>query len=271
MNFFWLYDISTLSLFALVVGVLVAISLAGALVMRKRFDTWLGLSEETNDIVGHFLAFTGAFYGIMLGLVAVGAWDTFNGASAATEREASALVALYRDVTMLPGPHDGRSQVLLRAYAWRVINREWPDQRVGQNPTSAERAIDALGAEIATIKISNPTQQINVAEAIKQYNNVLEARRARIQSTQGGLPSSLWYVIIAGGLINIVMTWLLVIKNEHLDLLVNLLMSGLLGSVLAFVIAMDNPYRGELSVSADPIVMVYEKVMDGGPEEPLFR
>jgi hypothetical protein len=271
MSFYWLYDIPTWALFIIVVGLLVSVSLLGCLVLRTRFDRWLGLTEGTNDLVGHFLAFTGAFYGIMLGLVAVGAWETFNGASAAVDKEASTLAALYRDVMQLPSPQDGLGQAYLRAYSWKVINREWPDQRVGLTPRSAEEEVNALGSIISGVDATLPRNQVLMAESLRQYNNLLEARRNRIQSTQGALPAGLWFVIIFGALINLVMTWLLDIPNVRLDVFINVLMAALLGSVLSFIIAMDNPYRGELSVSADPIMAVYHSVMDGSDEPPNWR
>ncbi len=262
MNFFWLYDIPGWALFVLIIGIMLAISSAGALVMRKKFDRWLDLSEETNDLVGHFLSFTGAFYGIMLGLVAVGAWETFNDASSAVDREATSLGALYQDVMQLPGPADGRGQALLREYARQVIKYEWPAQQQGIESNAGEKAIRAIGIEIGTAPINSPSQQLLVAEALRQYNVLLEARRARLQTTGDALPTTLWAVIIIGALINIVMTWLLSIKNERLDLIVNTLMALTLGSVLAFIIAMDNPYRGELSVSSQSIETVLTGIMD---------
>ncbi len=262
-NLFWLYDIPTWALFALIMTALTAFSLAGCLVFRKLLDGWLGLSADTNDIVGYFLSFTGAFYGIMLGLVAVGAWETFKDANGAVEQEASVAAALYRDVMHLPFPHDGRGQSLMRTYVEKVIVDEWPIQRAGGVPKSGDDLINELGAEISLAAIKFPAQNILTAEALSQYNKLLEARRNRIQSAQNALPASLWYVIVGGAFLNIFMTWLLWISNERLDLTINLIMAALLGSVLAFIIAMDNPYRGELSVSPDALRDVYRSVMDG--------
>jgi hypothetical protein len=263
MDFYWLYDIPNWALFLIIMGTLLAISLTGVFVLRKRFDAMLGLSDETNDLVGHFLSFTGAFYGIMLGLVAVGAWETFNSSSDAVNREASSMAALYHDVMQLPAPTDGKGQVLLREYAEQVIVNEWPQQRQGITPHAAERPLKALGIQLGLTPNNSPNTSLLLAEALSQYNELLQARRARLQTIGEGLPSSLWIVIILGAFINVAMTWLLSIKNPKLDLTVNVLMALTLGSVLAFIIAMDNPYRGELSISADSIQDVFEKVMDG--------
>jgi hypothetical protein len=44
---------------------------------------------------------------------------------------------------------------------------------------------------------------------------------------------------------------------------INLLTGTLLGTVLAFVVAMDNPYRGNLSVGTSSYEVVYRGLMGG--------
>jgi Protein of unknown function (DUF4239) len=268
MDFYWLYELTTGQLFAVVTATVVVFSLAGARALRGRFDQWMGLDSGSNEIVGYFLSFTGAFYGIMLGLVAVGAWETYNSAGEAAKKEAAIAASLYRDVTYLPAPHDGRAQALLRSYAWNVVNLEWPEQQQGNVPYSAREAVEELAAEIYSVEPRTPGQEIVSAEAARQLNSLLEARRYRVEASGEGLPGSLWGVIIAGAVLNIFMTWLLSIKNPKLDLVINLSMASLLGGVLAFVIAMDNPFRGELSVLPESMNNVYTVIMDGGAERP---
>jgi hypothetical protein len=239
------------------------ISLSGAMLLRQRFDSWLGLSESTNDLVGHFLSFTGAFYGIMLGLVAVGAWETFDEANGAVDLEAANMAALYYNVIQLPAPTNSLGAKRLRDYGRAVIVEEWPAQRVGTKPRTGDKPLTALGLQLGSTPAATPVEQALLGKALDQFNRLMEARRARLETTQDSLPASLWIVIIMGALINISMTWLLNISNKRLDLLVNILMALTLGSVLSFIIAMDNPYRGELSVGVDAIEDVYRNVMHG--------
>ncbi len=263
MDFFWLYDLPTWALFALVIGTVSAIAVSGCLFLRQRFDILLGLSKETNELVGHFLSFTGVFYGIVLGLVAVGAWDTYNEASSRAEAEAARVAAFYRDVSQLPDPYRTELQFEVRNYTSAVIKREWPDQREGKAPSAGDRYMTKIATKLFAVPATTPNIQIIVAEAGRQFNDVVEARRARIQSVDSAIPASLWYVIIAGTLIIIIMTWMLSIENKRLDVVVNLLMAMLMGSVLSFIIAMDNPFRGELSVSSEPFQLIYDRLMEG--------
>lgn len=263
MNFYWLYDIPTWQLFALINSVVCLISLVGCIILRDKTDLVLGLDAQSNDVVGHFLSFTGIFYGIIFGLVAVGAWDTYNSANDRAEREAATLASFYRNITQLPEPARSDVQKLTRAYTADVINTEWPAQRNGLAPATGDAILTKLAAKLYAIPVTTPNIEIVLAECVAQFSNLVDARRARIQSTNSALPASLWWVIIVGTMINMSMTWILSIKNRRLDIAVNLLMSLLMGTVMAFVIAMDNPFRGELSVSSGAYEQIYQRLMGG--------
>lgn len=263
MNFYWLYDIPTWQLFALVNSVVCLISLVGCIILRDRTDILLGLNEESNEVVGHFLSFTGIFYGIIFGLVAVGAWDTYNSANDRAEHEAASLGSLYRNITQLPEPGRKEIQLLARRYTWSVINKEWPEQQKGVQPSAGDRILTEMAEKLYAIPATTPNIEIALSQTVVQFSQLVEARRARIQSTNSALPASLWWVIMIGTFINIAMTWILSIKNRRLDIAVNLLMSLLMGTVMAFVIAMDNPFRGELSVSSEQYELIYQRLMGG--------
>lgn len=267
MDFYWLYDIPTWALFLLVVGGLCAIAVIGCLFLRDRFDKWLGLDDQSNEIVGHFLSFTGVFYGLILGLVAVGAWETYNSADKYVQDESSRMAALYLDVTQLPEPYKTRLQTSVKDYTKAVIVNEWPDQQSGIPPSSGDSPMTVLTEQLFSVPVTSPNIQIVVAEAGGQLNKLIEARRTRIQSATSSIPSSLWYVLVTGTIIILFMTWLLRISSKKLDVVINILSGALMGTVLAFIVAMDNPYRGELSISSSPYELIYERLM-GGKIEP---
>jgi Protein of unknown function (DUF4239) len=256
MNLYWLYDIPTWALFVVVVSATTLVAVGGCLFLRDRFDRWLGLDFETNDVVGNFLSFTGLFFGILLGLVAVGAWDGFNSADAALNDETANVVALYRDISAFPDPYKQKAKYAMRHYVDLVVDTEWPQQRTGRIPSIGAVGLDMVSRVIYDVPVASLHDQLVVGTALTQYNRLVEARRHRLSTVDDSLPPSLWTVIILGIIINLVITWLFVIRNRRLDILMNLLVSVALGSVLAFIIAMDNPYRGELSVSPDPLIIV---------------
>ncbi len=261
MNFYWLYDIPTWALFAYIVGTICTIAVGGCLFLRKRMYIWLTLDDETNEIVSHFLSFTGVFYGLILGLVAVGSWDTYNSADNIVQTEAAHIAALYSDVSQLPEPHKSQLQGAVRNYTASVIDDEWHDQQQGILPLAGDKAITILAAQLHSVPITNPNLENIITQASEQLDSLVVARRARILSATSAIPGSLWYVLIIGTMIILVMTWLLRIGNKRLDIIINLLTATMMGTVLSFIVAMDNPYRGELSVSAQPYQLIQERLM----------
>ena len=84
-----------------------------------------------NNLVGFFLATLGVFYGLLMGLVAVSAWEMHENAETMVAREAAAVAALYRDVSVYPEPERTQLQALLKEYVRFVIEEAWPVQRHG--------------------------------------------------------------------------------------------------------------------------------------------
>jgi hypothetical protein len=261
MDFYWLYDLQTWQLFVIVCGTTVAISLLGSILIRGRAEKRLGLSEESNDIIGHFLGFTSIFYGLMLGLVAVGAWESFKDVETKVATEAATLSTFYQDVSYLPEPSRSMLQTSVRNYTRFVIDHAWGLQQEGIAPSGGTLLSGKIADILYSVQIVTAADEIKFAEALKQFDELEKARRLRLLSVQDGLPESLWVIILLGTFLNITLTWLLVIKNKWLDITVNLMVSLLLGSFLFFVVAMDNPFRGKLSVSAEPYEQVYRSLM----------
>ena len=71
----------------------------------------------------------------------------------------------------------------------------------------------------------------------------------------------LWYVVLVGALINIAIVWMFDMK-----IVAHLLLGGLLvfflGSMIFLIAAMDNPFRGEVSVSSEAFDLVYKTMID---------
>jgi hypothetical protein len=261
MNLYWLYDIESWQLFLVIGGGTAAFAVLGCLFFRDRTDRWLELREGDNETVGQFLAFTGVFFGITLGLIAVTAWENFTSAQDKVGTEAASLAAFYRDISHLDEPMRTRLRNETRRLAAQTVNHDWGLQAQGIVPTGGGIMISNISDILFTYQAKDASQQLLQAEALRQFNTLIERRRLRLQSVTDGLPSTLWFVLVLGAVINILLTWLFVIKNRKLDVIINLLVGLLLGSVLFFIVAMDNPYRGKLSVEVDPIEDVLRSVM----------
>lgn len=75
-----------------------------------------------------------AFFGLLLALVAIAAYDNYTDARWKTAAEASEVAFLYRTVSTYPEPMRGQLQADLRDYTSYVIEKAWPLQRDGIIP-----------------------------------------------------------------------------------------------------------------------------------------
>jgi len=71
--FYWLYDLPTWLFCFISIVACVAFSIVGLLIVNPRISRGVTDSDTHNELVSYFLSAAGVFYGITLGLIAVGA------------------------------------------------------------------------------------------------------------------------------------------------------------------------------------------------------
>jgi hypothetical protein len=258
--FYWIYDYPSEYIGALFAFVFVGTTLLGILLSRRMVHSWIHSERRANDMIAVTLATISVLYGLLLGLLAVGTYQNFSSVSDIVTKEASALAALYRDLGGFPQPIRGGLRDKLREYTRDVIEESWPLQRRGIVPTAGSDRITTFIDELLTYNPAEPGREIVYAETLRQFNNLVETRRARLANVTTGIPAVLWWVVAAGALINIALICMLDMQI-HVHLLLGGAISLFLGIVIFVIAALDNPFRGEVSVGPEPIQLVYETLM----------
>ena len=264
MNVYWVYDLPTWLFGVLTVAVTVAVGLGGFYLTRKWVRRVHGDEHSHNEIVGFYLGAVCLFYGITLGLLAVGTWQVYSEVDAEVGEEASALAALYRNVSNFPDPQGAELQADLREYARQVIDVAWPLQRRGIVPQNAVDRLEAFQTHLASFEPVTEGQKTLLAVTYREFDRILELRRMRLQSVVTGLPSPLWSVVLIGALLNIAVTWFFDMRSQSMHFWMTVMFSGLLALLIFLLAAMDNPFRGEISVSPEAFELVYERLMKPG-------
>lgn len=263
-NLYWVYALPTWLFGVLTIAVFVLVGVGGMFATRS----WVrGLHFEDhshNDIVGFFLAGVTVLYGVTLGLMSVGAWTTHTDTEMKVAEEASSLAALYRDVSSYPGEIRVVLQEGLRQYAREVIDNSWPLQRKGIIPLGGTDLLDAFQKKIVAFEPATDGQKILHAEAYREYNRLVEFRRLRMQGVNGGLSGVLWLMLLGGAFVCIAITWFFYLRNRSMQFWMTVLFSALLGLLIFELAAIDNPFRGNMSVGPEAFVNVYEQLMKPG-------
>jgi hypothetical protein len=261
MNLSQFLNISAFMFFLLVILFIAGVSVLGFLLVRKPVERWLGVPPAQNEVISYYIAATGVVYGITLGLIAVGAWDNYNHVNIKVEEEAATLAAVYRDVSSYPDPIRGELTQELKKYTRYVIDEAWPLQEKGIIPTGGVDLVNRFQKMLYGFEPVTEGQKILHGSALYSYNNYILLRRLRIQNVTKGVSVMIWWVVFFGGLINLVLSWLFVVKNKSLHVLMNALLGALIGALIFLIIVLDHPFSGWFKVSSEPFETTYQQLM----------
>jgi hypothetical protein len=258
--FYWIYELPTGQLVLMFSCVFVATSWLGSLFLRPVLRAAVRRHARSNDMVGYVFGAHGAYFGILLGLLALSAYQNYTTADGIVALEASRLAALYRDVSSYPQPARAELQGSLRDYANYVINEAWPLQQRGIIPRGGTDITSRFQTLLTRFEPGSKGEEILHAETLRQFNAFVEARRLRLNAVNAAIPPVLWYTVFIGAAINVVLVWMM---DSHVaaQLFVGGLAAIFLGTLVALVAAMDNPFRGEFSVTPDAFRVIVDQLM----------
>ena len=231
---------------------------------RKLFHKSLGYDGPRNDQVTSFMSVLVLFYGITIGLVAVGTWENLSQVEEKVAREAASLAALYRDISSFPEPDRSELKRLLKKYTRYTIDVAWPLQQKAIQPKDGVAILNEFQDVLYGTKPSDKKDEILLGETLCMYNDFVTLRRMRLMSVNGGLPGIIWMVIIVGALLTISFLWFFVMEQFWPQNLMTVLVSIFIGTMIFLIAIMDHPFRGKLSVDAQPFEMVYTNFIEIG-------
>jgi hypothetical protein len=140
-----------------------------------------------------------------------------------------------------------------------VIKYAWPLQQRGIVPEEGTIRAEAFHDRLLDFQPRTPAEEILHAEAMRQLNHFLECRRMRLFSVKSALPASMWYVMILGAVLTIAMCWLFDMKFiTHLVL--GGILSAYLGTMMFLIIDMNQPFRGDVSITAEAFETLYRRM-----------
>lgn len=258
--FLWVYDFPTWPMALLFTVGFAGFAMVGTLLFRRVAARWVHKGKVANEHLGVALGSFSVLYGILLGLLAVASFQNFANTEDLETKEAARLIGVYRECSGLPDPQRTELQYDLRRYTRETIDVDWPFQRRGEVPTHSTELFGKFFNDLTAFTPSNLRESNVQAEALHQATDLSGLRRQRLASIKVGLPNIMWGVVLAGLFIYALLLWMFDMER-HIHLLITGLISGFLGLTIFLIVAMDYPYRGEVSIDAQPFEQVYNAVM----------
>ena len=217
-------------------------AVGGAMFVRRK----VGAEVLTfhNDVAGFIYAVVGVVYAVLLGFSAIIVWEQYRHAQDGVEQEASALVDLYRDSRGFPPEVRDAVELHVRSYARLVVAKEWPAMAEGTSSPEAWDEYNELWRTYREFVPSDEYQRLWYAQSLERLNALAGSRRDRLLSVRSGVPTVMWGVLIAGGVITIGFSFLFGTRNAQAQAIMIASLALTIGVVLLSIVALQEPFAG---------------------------
>lgn len=244
-----------------ILGVLCLFAIVGLLFVRRRILPRMRVEGGDSEFTGAMLQSVMVFYGLAVALIAVTVFQTYSDTQKVVTGEATAINALYRDVTSYPEPIRTELQKGIIDYTKQVINEAWPLQRQGKVPGGGIEQMTRFQVVLTKFEPTTEGQKILHAETLRAYNLLIQSRRLRLDSVGTGLPTVMWAVVVLGAFISLSASFFFKVEDARLHITEVLLLAMFIGLVIFMIVSLDRPFRGDLGIGADPYQLVYDQLM----------
>ena len=258
----WFYNSSVFVTLPLFVGGFVIASCLLVLAMRPVVGRLVDDSEQWDRVLEIVIGAFGVFFGILLALVALSAYENFTDTYKVTVEEAARVGALYRGTSGLPDDVGGPMRATIAEYMHAVIDQDFLAQRQGELPETSALRVDEFEHQLHDFEPQNLEEQAEYLQLLATFDDFVEARRARIEATALALPTLFWIVIWVGAAVNAILIALILVKNRLLHLVVAGLLAVFIGLVMYVTFDMDLPYAGTITVGPGAYERVLQQVIE---------
>lgn len=245
----------------IILGSLCLYSVIGLVLVRRYVLPRLRIRNEDSEFSGAMVQAIMVFYGLAMALISVSVWETYAEVAGDVNHEATRLGALYRDVSTYPEPIRSQLQQELQGYTNYLVSEAWPLHRQGVHPTRGVEWMNRFQATLAGFEPSTEGQKLLHAEALRAYNNMLDARRLRLDAMLTRLPDLLWGIVIGGAIISLSSVFFFKVEDGRLHGILVMLLALFIGLVILMILAFDRPFHGELGIGPEPYQLDFKELM----------
>lgn len=239
----------------LVVAILVLITIGGLVLIRSLVS--LETLKSHHDVAGPIYTNIGLLYGVLLGFTVVNVQQRFDKLKETVQIEASYLSELYRDSEVFPEHNRTQIRQSIKNYAHSVLNEEWA---LMSKKRKSPETIDALkNIWDAYYDVEPTTKKIQAwyAESIKNLNQLMNARLARLLGSEDSLGTEMWTLLILGGVIMTTFLWFFGLDNLKTQLLMASILAASIAFLLFLIYSLDTPFSGSVNIPSEAMVRVF--------------
>ena len=237
-----------------IVAVSATLAIGAILLVRRRAPE--GSYFNDGDRAAGVFGVLATGFAVLLGLVVVLAFTSFDDARTGAATEALTVAQQYEVAHLLPPAQGRRLAAELVCYGRSVVHQEWPRMQDGTQTDAMNPWGVALFRSLRTVKPRTPSEQAAYSKWLDQRLDRESARAARIHGASSVIPTPLWLVLYVTALL--IVGFMLFFADSGERAVVQAVLIGTVVAVMAATILLirflDNPYRPGVG-SLRPVAM----------------
>src|SRR4051794_9784033 len=230
---------------------MVAIALGGMWLFER-----LGMrspSTGADTMGGAFSSRATTVFGILLVFVIVSEFDHYNDTQTTAQKEASALAQILRDSGPAPATVRRDLTAAVAAYADEVVHREWDELgRTGKPTARGLPLVRHIESIVQGYEPATATQRAFYDKLLGQLDDLVDARRDRIQAAGPAIPGVMLWLLFGGAIVFLLTMFGF---SPAIDRLLGPLIVGvavLTAGGLLVTVLLDYSFSSSIAVSSDP-------------------
>lgn len=245
----FLYNIPAWAMGALIVFATLTVALTGYALFRRCFPITLN-AEQRSMTIAMMTAVT-TINSLLVAFSAISVWGAYQAAADIVAAEAACATELAHDLSAFSHPSAAAARRELVTYLEHVVHDEWPSmQQEARSDARTEASFDRMFATANRITPSDDRERVLLIEVLGRVNEMVKYREKRLQNLDAAMPGTLWGVMLLASGLSLLLLYPLPATRFHVALVTTWAIT--LGLAFFFVLAVDRPFAGEVSVSASP-------------------
>jgi Protein of unknown function (DUF4239) len=239
---------------ALIIVGAAALSAVAILIVRRRAPA--GTFFEDPIPAGAVYTVAGTAYMVIVAFVFFVAFESYGGAKADAEEEATATLAMFHSI----GPFDPAARAELEeqmiCYAREVISDGWPAMQRGGGSSVVDARVAAMEEAAEQVRVSDAKQAAAYEHWFALNEERRHGRQGRIGEATGLVPSVVWLILIIGAVVAVASVCFFADPRERA-----VTQAGMIAAVAIIVVSglvlvrfLDKPYE-DVSGSIKPTAM----------------
>lgn len=231
----------------------IVLALVGLYVFKKIFP--YSPNQKNNDCVSLSLSTVGMFTSVLISLIVINTWNSYNDAQKIVDAEGRAVENFYRAAQGMPEPTQSILINDVKQYIDVVTKVEWPAMNLNEAISDKGWQILVHSNHVLLKLKTNDLVTANIQlKLMDQLSDVFDARRDRILLTKTHIPAVIWLVICMSIIFTIVLSYLYVTENLAMHMVLTGFVTASLAAALFLIVIFGHPFLGDMRIEPETLM-----------------